>query len=176
MRGFHPESQCTKKTINDFSKLLEHNNIFLPQSARKSEEGQETEEHERFHALKESFSWSKAYLIDSGESNHMVASKGSFTTLDLSGGPNIHMGDNSQIPIASRRSIKIQHGEFKYVLYVPSLAANLLSVYQMTHTGSPKEVIFGPESVEISDISTRNIIVKVFSNHACMVYEFSHFL
>ena len=82
----------------------------------------------------------------------MVASKESFTALDLSGVPRIHMGDNSHIPVASRGSIKIQHGEFKKVLYVPSLATSLLSVYQMTHTGSPKQVVFGPDLVEISYI------------------------
>ena len=62
----------------------------------------------------------------------MVASKEFVTTLDLLGGPSIHMWDNSQILAVGRGSIKIQHGEFRNVLYVPSLATNLLSVYQMT--------------------------------------------
>ena len=65
---------------------------------------------------------------------------------------------------------------FKYVLYVPSLAANLLSVYQMTHTGSPKRVVFGPDSMEITNISTGKIIAKGVANHASKAYEFSHFL
>ena len=59
---------------------------------------------------------------------------------------------------------------------VPSLAANLLSAYQMTHTSSPKRVIFAPDSVEIIDISTGNIIAKGAANHASKAYEFSHFL
>ena len=84
--------------------------------------GEQTEEYERCHALKEGFTQSKAYLIDSGASNHMVTSRESFTTLNLSGGPSIHMGDDSQILFVGRGSIKIQHGEFKNVLYVPSLA------------------------------------------------------
>ena len=46
----------------------------------------------------------------------------------------------------------------------------------MTHIGSPKRVIFGPDSVEITDISTGNIIVKGAANHASKEYEFSHFL
>ena len=75
----------------------------------------------------------------------MVASKESFSTLTLSEGPSIHMGDYSQIPAVERGSIKIQYGEFKNVLYVPSIAANLLYVYQMTHAGSPKQVVFGPD-------------------------------
>ena len=72
--------------------------------------------------------------------------------------------------------IKFEHGKFKDALYVPSLAANMLSVYQMTHTGSPKRVIFGPDLVEITDISTGNIIVKGIANHASKAYEFSHFI
>ena len=59
---------------------------------------------------------------------------------------------------------------------MPSLATNLLFVYQMTHTGSPKQVVFGPDSMDILDISTGEIIVKSFVNHASKEYEFSHLL
>ena len=62
------------------------------------------------------------------------------------------------------------------MLYVPSLASKLLSVYQITHSGSPKQVIFGPDSVEITDISTQNIIAKGVANHTSKAYEFSHFM
>ena len=86
------------------------------------------------------------------------------------------MGNNSQIQTKGNGSINIEHGRFKYVLYVPSLASNLLSIYQMTHIGSPKQVIFGPDSVEITDISTGNIIGKGVANHASKAYEFSHFM
>ena len=65
---------------------------------------------------------------------------------------------------------------FKDLLYMPSLAANLLSVYQMTHNGPPKRVEFGLDSVEITNISTGNIIAKEVANHASKEYEFSHFL
>ena len=86
------------------------------------------------------------------------------------------MGNNSKIQAKGKASIKLEHGKFKDVLYVPSLAANLLSVYQMTHNASPKRVIFGPDSVEITDISTGNIIAKGAANHASKAYEFSHFM
>ena len=54
--------------------------------------------------------------------------------------------------------IRLQNGCFQDVLYVPSLEANFLSVYQMTNTGVAKKVIFTLDSVEIVEISTRNII------------------
>ena len=86
------------------------------------------------------------------------------------------MGNNSKFQTNVKISIQLEHGIFKDVLCVPSLASNLLSVYQMTHTGSPEQVIFGPDSVEITYISTRNIIVKGVVNHASKSYEFSHFM
>ena len=46
----------------------------------------------------------------------------------------------------------------------------------MTHTGPPKQVILGPDLVEITYISTGNIIAKGVANHASKEYEFSHFL
>ena len=106
----------------------------------------------------------------------MVASIESFSSLQSFDGPSIQMGNNSQIRAKGKGSIKLQHGKFKDVLYVPSLAANLLSVYQMNRIGSPKRVIFGPNSMEIIDISTRNIIAKGAANHASKAYAFSHFL
>ena len=46
----------------------------------------------------------------------------------------------------------------------------------MTHIGSPKRVIFDPDSMEISEISTRNLKTKVVANHSFNTYEFSHFI
>ena len=85
------------------------------------------------------------------------------------------MGDNTQIQSEGKGSIKLEHVVFKNVLYVPSLEANLFSIYQMTHTGSPKRVVFDLDSVEISYISTWKRIVKGVGNHASKAYEFSHF-
>ena len=72
--------------------------------------------------------------------------------------------------------IDIDHGSLNDVLYVPSLVANLLSVYQMTHTGSPKKVVFSPNDFEISDILNGRVITKGVEDHSSKVYKFSHFL
>ena len=68
----------------------------------------------------------------------MVAYKESFSSLKHTDDPSIHIGDDTQIQAEGKGSIKLEHGVFKNVLYVPSLAKNLLSVYQMTHTSPPK--------------------------------------
>ena len=86
------------------------------------------------------------------------------------------MGDDSQILVEGRGSVRVKHGEFKNVLYVPSLATNLLSIYHMTHTGSPKRVTFDPNSVQITEKDTRKLVAKGIANHSTKSYEFSHFL
>ena len=52
----------------------------------------------------------------------------------------------------------------------------MLSVYQMTHTGSPKRVTFDSESIEITEKATGLLLVKGIANHFTKAYEFSHFL
>ena len=154
-----------------------NSDIVAPSSARKEDSEEEDEEYQRKgHAMKASCSTVQVFLIDYGASNHMVSSRESFSSLQYFNGPSIQMGNSSKVQAKRKVSIKIEHGKFKYVLYVPSLAANMLSVYQMTHTGSPKWVIFGPESMEITNISIGNIIAKGVANHASKAYEFSHFM
>ena len=68
----------------------------------------------------------------------MVASRESFSSLQPTDGLSIHMGDGTQIQAIGKCSIKLKHGVFKDVLYVPSLPAILLYVYHMTHFGTPK--------------------------------------
>ena len=62
----------------------------------------------------------------------------------MSKGPLIVLGDDSLTESLGKGRIDLDHGKFSNVLYVPGLASNLLSVYQMTHIGSPKKVIFSP--------------------------------
>ena len=70
-----------------------------------------------------------AFLIDYGASNHMVASIELVSSLQSFDGPSIQMGNSSKVQAKRKGSIKLEHGKFKDMLYVPSLAANLLSVY-----------------------------------------------
>ena len=106
----------------------------------------------------------------------MVASRESFSSFQSFDGPSIQMGNNNKVKTKGKGSIQLEHGRFKDVLFVPSVASNMLSVYQMTHTRYPKRVIFGPDSVEITYISTGRIIENGVANHASKAYEFSHFM
>ena len=61
-------------------------------------------------------------------------------------------------------------------MYVIGLTANLFSVYQMTHIGSPKKVVFSPNEFEIFDTANGRVIAKGFVDHISIVYMFSHFM
>ena len=74
-KGNHIDKGCMKKTIDQMSRLLEQHNISLLEGTRKVDSGDNTEDHEICHELKVGFSKCHAFLIDSGTSNHMVASK-----------------------------------------------------------------------------------------------------
>ena len=96
----------------------------------KEESRDKTKDHdERCHALKAICSKLHAFLIDSGASNHIVASSESFSSLQLIDGPSIHMGYDTQIQDEGKGSIQLAHKVFKNVLYVPSLAVNLFHIY-----------------------------------------------
>ena len=106
----------------------------------------------------------------------MVSTKEAFTSLDMLKGPPIVLGDDSLAESLGKGRIDIYHGKFRNALYVPGLASNLLSMYQMTHTRSPKKVIFSPDEVDITKISSARFIAKGVANHTSKVYMFSHFL
>ena len=136
-----------KNEIDMLTQLLEKNNISLPDYSKKREGGPSSEDKERVHALVTSTSSSSRFIIDSKASRHMVSTREIFSSLDMSKGPPIVLGDNSLIDSMGKGRIDIDHGNFNNVLYVLGLASNILSVYQMTHTGSPKKVIFSPDEV-----------------------------
>ena len=127
--------------------LLERNNINLSESVQKRDNWDRDIQQERGHALMESTSKPKYLLIDSGASNHMMESRYSLSSLDTEKNIPIHMGDDSTIISKGQGTVDLEHGSFFNVLYVPSLASNLPSVYKINHTGEPKWVTFSPNDV-----------------------------
>ena len=136
--------------IDTLTQLLEKNNISLPDFSKKREGGSNLEDKERVHALVVGTSSSPCFINDSGASRHMVLIKEIFSSLAMSKGPPIVLGDNSVPDSTGKGRTDLDHGNFNNVLYVLGLASNLLSMYQMTHTRSPNKVIFSPSEVEIS--------------------------
>ena len=86
-----------KKNLDEATPLLERNHINLLESFRRRDHQDREPQHEKGHALMASTSKSKALLIDSVASNHMMAEKDSFSSLETSKSIPIHMGDDSTI-------------------------------------------------------------------------------
>ena len=105
----------------------------------------------------------------------MMAERDSFSYLDTKKSIPIHMGDDSTIISEGQGTIDLENGYFSNVLYVPYLASNLLSVYQMTHIGVPKRLSFILNDVEIMELAFRKLVAKGLANHHAKAYEFSYF-
>ena len=140
-KGYHPKISCMKNKINMLTKLLEKNNISLHDFSKNREGGSNSEgrERERVHALVVGTSSSPSFSIGSRASRHMVSTKETFSSLDISKGPPIVLGDYFLTDSLGKGRIDLDHGNFNNVLYVPGLGSNLLLVYQMAHTGGSKE-------------------------------------
>ena len=124
----------------------------------------------------ESTSKCEALLIDSGALNHMMAKRDSFSSLETGKSIPIHMGDDSTIISEGQGTVDLENGYFSNVLYVLSLASNILGVYQMKHTRVPKRVSFSPNDFYITELASRKLVVKCLANHHAKTYEFSHFV
>jgi len=70
-----------------------------------------------------------AWIVNSGASHHMVASKVVYSSLDACKGPPILMGDNSYVEVTDKGRIELTNGSFENVLHVPKLSVNLLFMY-----------------------------------------------
>ena len=64
------------------------------------------------------------------------------------------MGNNIVMTVCGKGSTYIDDVTFHDVLCVPSLSSNLLSIYQITHSGTGKTVEFAQDLVHIKDSET----------------------
>ena len=126
---FHPKRSCMKKQIDMLTKILEKNNISLPEDTKKKEVGSSFKDKERFHALVPSIVISPSFIIDSRASRHMVSTRETFSSLDDLKGQKIILGDDCVTYSKGKGRIDLDHGSFNDVLYATVLVANLLSVY-----------------------------------------------
>ena len=156
--------------------LLEKKNILAPESRRKKDRSSRSENKERCHALVAGSSNSSSFIIDSKASRHMAFVKDFFTSMYLDSGRTVRMGDDLDIQAKEIGRIDLEDGYFNNILFVPVLAANLLSMYQMTHTGQAKRVTFTPDEVEIAEISSNKVVALGYADHQDRMYKFSHFL
>jgi hypothetical protein len=111
------------------------------------------------HALIAINSSPYAWIIDSGASHHMEATKHVLSSLKTCTGPPILMGDDSPVEVSGQGRVDLGNGSFENVLHVLKLSINILSMYQITHIGTRKRVEFTLDFVTIFDMEDNSKIV-----------------
>jgi hypothetical protein len=84
-KGFHPESACMQKQIDLMTQILQQNNLgdHIPEGAKKKKpEDQSPKKGNSRHALIAINSSPDAWIVDSGASHHMAATKAVYSSLD----------------------------------------------------------------------------------------------
>ena len=166
--GPHDQSHCFKKKFYGYEKqivnlqaLLQKSTITSPSSSTSQGSALQsstssTQDLGQGHALQASLSSPSQvpWILDLGASHHMTSSQGVFSTLEASPIPHILMGNNTTLLVCGKGLVCIQDGTFNDVLYVPSLSTNLLSISQITCSGSGKIVEFTANLVFIQDSAT----------------------
>jgi hypothetical protein len=82
----------------------------------------------------------------------MAKDKAIFSTLNECNTKKICVGDDRSPSVVGSGTVQVDNGHFNDVLCVPSLSCNLLSVYQITHSGEGKTIDFSPHQVVIKDL------------------------
>ena len=71
----------------------------------------------------------------------------------------IEVGNSSQPDVQGSGSVQLDDGCFTNVLLVPEISANLLSIYQICHSGDGKTVELSLNNVVVQDLQDIDTIV-----------------
>jgi hypothetical protein len=169
---------CMHEKTNrfDVSDTSEKKNLGdrIPEGAKKKKpEDLNSKKDNSSHALIAINSSPDAWIVDSGESHHMATSEAVYSSLDACKGPPILMGENSYVEVTGKGRIELTNGSFQNVLHVPKISVNLLSMYQMTNSGTRKRFIFTPNVVDIYNMQTNS---RVATSEVNISLDCIHFL
>jgi hypothetical protein len=135
-RGYHPESTCMKKDIDQITQIFQKNNLgdHIPEASKKKPEYQSKRGNS--HALISINFSHDAWILYSSASHHMETTKNVLSSIPTCTGPPILMGYDTPDEVISQGRLEIPHRSFENVLHVPKISVYLLSVYQITHSGT----------------------------------------
>jgi hypothetical protein len=170
----HDESKCFKKMAALEAVIKKYNiSIDSTSSSSSSPHG---------HALFSSgfsFSATSSYdewLIDSRASYHMAKEKAIFSSRNECNTKKIFVGGDRPLSVVGFGTIQVDNGHFNYVLCVPSISCNLLSIYQITHSGEGKIVEFSPHQIVIKDLKDpQHVLATRIIDDITRLYKFENF-
>jgi hypothetical protein len=152
------ESKCFKK-MEALEVTMKKHNISIDYSSS-SFDG---------HALPASgFSFNATYtsssneqFIDSGASYHMDKDKSIFYAFIECNTKKIFVGNDRFLSVVRYGTVQVDNVHFNDVLCVSSLSCNLISVYQITHSGERKTVEFSPHQVVTKDLKDAKHVLAI---------------
>jgi hypothetical protein len=106
----------------------------------------------------------------------MAKDRDIFSALNECNTKKIFFGDHRSLNVEGSGTVQVLNGHFIYVLCVPSISCNLLSVYQITHSGEGKTVEFSPHQVVIKDLKDpKHILPTGIADDITKLYKFDNF-
>jgi hypothetical protein len=87
----------------------------------------------------------------------------------------IFVGDDRYLSVVGSGIVQVDNGHFNDVLCVPSIYCNLLSVYQITHSGEGKTIEFSPHQVVIKDLKyPKHVLAIGIVDDITKLYKFDN--
>ena len=121
------------------------------------------------HLLLLNYEW----IIDSRAYYHMDKDKSFFPTLNECNTKQIFVGDDRSLSVVGFGTVPVENCHFSDVLCVSKISCNLLSVYQITHSGEGKTVTFTPHQVVIKDFKNpQNVLTTGTVDDITRLYKF----
>jgi hypothetical protein len=106
----------------------------------------------------------------------MAKDRAIFSTLNECNTKQIFVGDDRYLSVEGSGTFQVENGHFNDVLCVPSLSCNLLSVYQITHSGEGKTIEFSPHQVVIKDLKyPKHVLAIGIADDISRLYKFDNF-
>jgi hypothetical protein len=166
------------KIIDLMAKVLQQHNLVdcILDSVKKKTEDKPLEDQGKGHVLNTISSSYNRWILDSGSSNHMVASKHYFSSFVPCTRPPMLMGDKTPMRVCEEGSVDLDYGIFHNVLHILNISMNLLSIYQITHSSTNKWVEFTSDSMIISEMVDGSRVLVGEVDHHSRLYTFSHFV
>ena len=103
----------------------------------------------------------------------MAKDKSIFYTMHECNTKKIFVGDDRSLSVVRFGIVPVENGNFSDVLCVPKNFCNLLSVYQVTHSGEGKTTTFTPHQVVIKDFKNlQNVLATRTVDDITRLYKF----
>jgi hypothetical protein len=116
------------------------------------------------------------WLIGSRASYHIAKDKAIFSALNECNTKKIFVGDDRSLSVVGCGTVQVDNGHFNDVLCVPSLSCNLLSIYQITHSGEGKTIEFSPHQFVIKDPKDpKHLLANGIVDDITRLYKFDNF-